>query len=499
MGKVLTIGIDSLDSTLLSRFEKDLPNFRRLKEGGPTVKLRSVCPPDSVTAWASIYTGLNPARHGIVYFVDPIDKVSTVVVEDVDNSVLRGRTFWDFAGRLGKKVCIIFPHIGYPVWPVNGVILGRSNQRDTMRFPIQAYPPSISEKYDLSNLNTVKGYPPRKVFGRYIESCQRLVLDETKFGLKMLRDFEWDLFFIFSSAMDWIEHNLWMYHDESDPSYPGDNPYTDVIPSFYKLYDQMIGKLIAAADSDTMAIVLSDHGHGRRPTKIVNINEVLRRRGFLVPRIKKPSFTDPYYLLEVLKGRFADFVNKYGIGDPVLKLMHAFPNWRKMYTSPPSIDWGNTMAYVSDLSGIKAYTYGGIIIRRKNLKDIAYDELVDLLIQEISEIKEPSTGKNLVKWVCHRDALYSGEYLSKYPDIVFELKYDYGAGWAIHDSLISPCRTHSVQPGSHMIDGAVFLASNVDHKDVSKEEATLMDIAPTMLNLLGIEGDFGFEGKSVFC
>ena len=87
------IGIDSLDSKLLSRFDRDLPNLRRLKEKSPEIKLKSVYPPDSTTAWASIYTGLNPAKTGIVAFVDPLEKVTSVATKDVGSDILPGNTF----------------------------------------------------------------------------------------------------------------------------------------------------------------------------------------------------------------------------------------------------------------------------------------------------------------------------------------------------------------------------------------------------------------------
>ena len=59
--KVIIIGIDSMDSILLNKFIEELPNFKQLKHECPNLYLKSVFPPDSDTAWASIYTGLNPA------------------------------------------------------------------------------------------------------------------------------------------------------------------------------------------------------------------------------------------------------------------------------------------------------------------------------------------------------------------------------------------------------------------------------------------------------
>ena len=81
MKRVLMIGIDALDSNTLAKFEPELPNLSRLKKSSPALKLTSVYPPDSHTCWATIYTGLNPAKHGIVQFVDPLDKASSTASE----------------------------------------------------------------------------------------------------------------------------------------------------------------------------------------------------------------------------------------------------------------------------------------------------------------------------------------------------------------------------------------------------------------------------------
>ena len=92
--------------------------------------------------------------------------------------------------------------------------------------------------------------------------------------------------------------------------------------------------------------------------------------------------------------------------------------------------------------------------------------------------------------------MYSGDYIDKYPDILFRLKDEYGVGWEIGKGLVSPEPIHDIQPGSHKGETPVLLISNCNRECV-KRDATLMDIAPTLLHLLGLKGEFGFEGKSI--
>jgi predicted AlkP superfamily phosphohydrolase/phosphomutase len=62
---VLVIGVDGFDREVVERFLVRMPNLSSLMARGTMMPYSAVFPPDSPTCWASIYTGLNPARHGV--------------------------------------------------------------------------------------------------------------------------------------------------------------------------------------------------------------------------------------------------------------------------------------------------------------------------------------------------------------------------------------------------------------------------------------------------
>ena len=479
----MILGIDGLDSLLLSKFEKDLPNFRKLKENSPDVKMKSVFPPDSPTAWTSIYTGKNPAEHGVISFKDPF--TPTKVCEYLGTDI-SGKTFWDVAGSVGKKVCVVFPHLGYPVWPVNGVMVGRTTEVDVREFDIQTYPAALSEKYDLSGLKPMTSYPLD--IGDVIKPTKELILNETKLGVKLLEDIDWDLYFIYFSSIDGIEHLFWMYYDENDPEHQKDNPYKNVIPEFYKFYDEhVIGKFLQYLDSDTTLIVLSDHGHAMRPAKVVNVNEMLRKNGFLQSKIRdEKKMMDRHYLLELSKKNVASIINKYRIfGKMASKFLSLFPNGLGTYTSMTPIDRENTIAYLSDPSGgLKAYSYAGIRIKSDGMEEGEYLRICNEIIDLLSEIKDPNTSEKLLEWACMRKEVYNGKHLYKYPDILFKLRDDWGVGWGLNERLFGKSLSHKIHSGNHRQETAVFLMYGHDNVNISRN-ITLMDIAPTILDLLG--------------
>jgi len=496
MGKVIVIGIDGLDRFLLSKFESDLPNFRKLKNEGVGLKMESVFPVDSVPAWASIYTGLNPANHGLLRSIDYLDK--RCGKSDMDTGILPGRTYWDYAGTFGKKVCIINPFMAYPVWQVNGIMI---NGPVFIDGTVQAYPQSILEEYEVPHLGGIVGFPSKRELDKFCGETEKITLEEAEFGLKLLRDYDWDLYFICFLTLDRIQHFFWRYCFEDDPTYPGDNPYKNVIKDFYKLFDKIVGEFIVGLDSDTVIIVHSDHGHGMRSTKLLNINEILRRKGLLISRAKTSNYTNIRYLIERMKAKSLDFVHKHELGKLAIKLAKVIPKSKELQKSSFIIDMNESLAFASDFAGMTPC--GGININLNTDKGLEsgderdYEGIRDLLIKELREIKDPDTGEKLVKWICRREEVYSGKYISKFPDIIFELNENYGVNWTIHNSIISANYTHKLISGGHKREGT-FLVSNLRNEDFVRKNVTLMDIAPTILDLLDGKGNFNLDGKSIF-
>jgi predicted AlkP superfamily phosphohydrolase/phosphomutase len=57
MSKIVIIGIDGLDPFLLDTWKDALPSFRDLLAESDKNMIESTTPPDSICAWASIFTG----------------------------------------------------------------------------------------------------------------------------------------------------------------------------------------------------------------------------------------------------------------------------------------------------------------------------------------------------------------------------------------------------------------------------------------------------------
>ena len=501
--RVLIIGIDSLSPELIDLFKDDLPNFNELRQNCPNIRLKSIFPPDSIPAWISIYTGLSPARHGIVHTFDVFES-DWKSIANLDVTRFKGRTFWDIASKHGKKVCILFPLAAFPPWEVNGIMISRSiyPPEDLKKKGIHvenngvlAYPQELNDKYDISHLHTLSGeHPSFKNLKNYAEKAKKKIIDQAKFGLRISKEYDWDLFFIYFSELDIIQHFFWRYFDERDPTHRPNNPYKNVIKDFYKLFDQIIGEFFKI-HPDTIKMVISDHGHGMRPLKVVNLNEYLRLKGYL--KVRKIGIKG--VIQEGIKKIILDLAHKMDMMYLLVKIGKSrflSKTSKKTYTSSSLIDYSESLAYLAHFPGVKSYSEGGIIVNKDVLGD-KYETFRDILIKELLQLRNPETGERLFEWVKRREDIYNGEFIENYPDIVFKLKESYGVYWSVYTPLIGTSYEHTLSSGGHK-ENAVFLISDVD-TSVMKTELTLMDIAPTILHLLNIDWRrFDFDGKSIF-
>ncbi len=68
--KVILVGLDGATWDLITPWVHagKLATFRKLMQQGIWGELESTAPPISPSAWTSIYTGANPAKHGITNF-----------------------------------------------------------------------------------------------------------------------------------------------------------------------------------------------------------------------------------------------------------------------------------------------------------------------------------------------------------------------------------------------------------------------------------------------
>ena len=436
---LIVLGIDALDWGYVDAHRGSLPNLDALPVLSP---LRSIFPPDSIPAWTTIFTGRSPADHG---YLDSIDYLDDRPEESASNaaSALPHRTFWDVASRRGERVCVINPFLAYPAWEVNGVMIAGPVFVDGTASITGI---DASDLPPLPQLGGIVTFPNKKTVGPFVEQTLDDTQAQADFGRRVLTQVEPDLFFINLLTVDRIKHFLWRYVDPEDPTYPGPNPHEGAIDRMYGLIDRIVGEYAALGD----VMVLSDHGHARRCTRMVYVDEALRRAGLVhEPSVRFRRLSKPY-LLERAKKVTLRASYELGREEEVYSVARRLPNRKALKYSSFSSDSARSAARLSRTFGRNQHS--GV--------DLGHDtpEARQAVKRVLESLVDPTTGQPVAEWVRERESVVAGARIDRYPAILFKLREGYGVDFGLYGGLFAPDVNHRRISGGHRPLG-VFASS----------------------------------------
>lgn len=448
MARLVVIGIDGMDPCVFEKIQAEMPHLSSIVKSGCYKRCNSVFPPDSIPAWVTILTGEYPEKHGCLDNIDYEDIRKGAAVSKLCD--LQGRTFWDRVGQAGKRVCIINPLLAYPVWPVNGVM---ASGPVFITGEKQIFPKELAAKYELPELGGMTDFPAENELEQFVEAALQSTRELAQFGLDLLDSAQWDLFFLSFFTLDRVQHFLWRFWDVSDPLYPGPSSLEGAIVKAYKTFDEIVGKFLERIENGTGLVVLSDHGHGQRPTMLLNLNEALRQADLLKTSQEINRSIPLKQGVEITKNMSIKLVVKilgeswlYRIGRLIPKRMR-----KALKKSSYLIDKENSIAWVSDMGG--GASIGGIVINPKFRKlSQEYKNTADRIL-EILEKMNLGTNGDVVQWakVTEEDDFY--------PDVIFGLDAHFSVGRSLYCPLLEKSPRHRIISGGHKKEG-VFFAYN---------------------------------------
>lgn len=470
MTRLIVIGIDGMDPGVFEQNKEKLPYLHTIMESGSFKRCASVFPPDSIPAWVTIFTGDYPEQHGWLDNIDYEDIRKGAAVSKLCD--LQGRTFWDRISQSGKRVCIINPLLAYPVWPVNGIMASGpifiSGEK-------QIYPKDLAEKYELPELGGMTDFPSENELDLFLQNALQSTRALAQFGLNLLDSEPWDLFFISFFTLDRIQHFLWRFCDSSDPLYPGPSGLDDAILKAYITFDEIVGEFLKRTGTYTGLIVLSDHGHGQRPTLLLNLNESLRQAGLLKTTQAKFEVIPLKKNVEIAKNISIRLVVKF-LGERWLyRIGRLLPNKTRKALKKSSylIDQANSAAWVSELGG--GASVGGITINPNiSRSSQEYKQISSQIFQNLENFNRNSEER-VVQWAKAR------EDISFYPEVIFELGPHYSVGRSLFCPLIENNPRHRIISGGHKKEG-VFFAHNFGERSANIHSVS--DIASNIIDFL---------------
>jgi predicted AlkP superfamily phosphohydrolase/phosphomutase len=491
--RVLVIGLDGATFTVLDPLMKKgyLPNLSSLIENGVHGVLQSTMPPFSAQAWASFMTGKNPGKHGLFDFRAP---VSVNPIRPLTNSTfIRSRTIWKLLSDAGKRIGVINVPMTYPPEEVNGFMIGgimTSGIRDKC-----FYPADLNKKIT----DAVGDYRPEPDWDAYRETkgkdadhdaILKLVNEVISISQKrgdaalfLSQEFDWDFFMMVFTTVDRLQHFAWKYLDPEHRQY---NPevakkYAEPLVNYYSILDRIMGDLIRSAGEDVHVIILSDHGFGPQYKKFF-INKWMVEQGLLS-------------LVET-KRKWRSYLRKFDVAG-IRKIIPSrlSRRVRTSFTVFNCIDWPHTRAYAGTSSE------QGIFINLKGREPFGtvspggeYQAVVGEVCEKLDKLVDPDTGEKVVSKIFLRDELYQGPYVEFAPDIIFELR---GMSYLTQENIgrRQLFESSGFETGSHRRDGILIMKGPHFKERLRCEDASILDLTPTILHCLGLPIDDDMDGK----
>jgi len=268
------------------------------------------------------------------------------------------------------------------------------------------------------------------------------------------------LFFYFNSP-DQLCHMMWRNMDPGSPTHAAaDLRFSGRIGEIYAELDAALGHAVAKVDDETIVMVMSDHGFAPW-NRAFHLNTWLYDEGYLVLQ----DGVDPADV-EMLQG----------------------------------VDWFRTRAYAVGINGLYLNLAG-----REKRGIVEPGEEREQLLQELKTkleaVVDPLDGRRAVRTADRADQVYHGELRDAGPDIVV----GYYAGWrGSNESALGAIPAVEFEDnmlkwsGDHCIAAEEVPGIIMANRAILRKDPALVDMAPTILRLFGIEPPAEMVGGDLF-
>jgi predicted AlkP superfamily phosphohydrolase/phosphomutase len=500
--KVMIIGLDGGTWDILCpMMERGLmPNLVRLTSEGVSGTLRTTVPPITGSAWPSFQTGKNPGKHGIFSFEDLVQ--GSYERRIINSHTIDGEPIWSILSRHDRRVCVINVPVTYPPRAVNGYLIsGLLSPYGDRRI---TYPPGLYEEM-LSAIGDYRTYvstPITPLHGarQFADDLIYATRKRAEAALWLLeRKGEFDFFMVHFQCLDPLQHRVLDYIDPRHPNYASKSP-EDIacVCEYYRVLDEMVGRVAERADERTTLIGLSDHGFGPA-LKQVNVNQVLQRQGLLKLHLNSGLSQRVARLAFALARKLDVFQVREWLAEERRNTpLHRLIRERLRDVNKGAlIDWSATKVFAWSAAG----TFVGLYVNRQGREaqgvvqtDEAYEKLRDLVSQQLIALIDPETGQKVVDRVYKREELYHGPHVERMPDLIAQPVGGYQLSPWLNGDLVFEPITRII--GDHRMDGIVFFkGARIEKRDVRVNDANIMDIAPTVLHLLGVPLPSDMDGQ----
>ena len=424
--------------------------------GGTFGELTSTIPAITVPAWASMLSSMDPGLLGVYGFRNRADHTYENMTIATSRSIKADRV-WDVISRAGKDVIVAGVPQTYPVKPVNGYLISCFLTPSTR----SQYTHPASLKHEIEELVTgeymfdvVQFRTENK--GHLLEQIYQMADQHHQVIKHLMTTKPWDFFMHVDMGVDRMHHGFWKYFDERHPQYVPGSPYESAIRDYYIHLDHQLGERLALLDGDTVVLVVSDHG-AKPMMGGICFNEWLKQEGYLVLE-HQPQGIVPLEKCEV--------------------------DWDR------TLAWGSGGYYARLFLNAKGREPDGVI------DPADYERVRDGLAERIAAITDPE-GNNIGSVAYRPEEIYQ-EVNNIAPDLIV---YFGNLNWRSVGSLgLNTIHTFKNDIGpddaNHAQEGLYIYYDPKSGGQGHGPTRHLMDVAPTVLDLMDIPIPDDMQGRS---
>lgn len=502
--RVLAIGLDAAESSLVEKWmaEGVLPNLASLRARGTFGTMSSTADWLAGSPWPTFYSGTLPGEHGIYHYLQW--RAENTEYERPGPGWIKASPFWRRLGDQRRVIAVDMP-LTFPPGPFNGVEISGWASHDRI-FPTSSYP---GEK--IGEVIREFGQPPiqDEVGGLQdiedlLKSREELILavrKESQLVSDLLESEEWDLCLCCFSSTHRAGHKFWdSTNTKGECTEEKMQEYHDALRSVYRSCDEAIGRILGSIRDEAVVLIYSLHGMG--------------------PNTSLSEFVLPKMLSNILGGgkesvKKDNLIKRLRRKIPLewrSNLRKLFPLWlqHKMtaYWRMGGTDWSQTRAFnlIADLQGyvrinLKGREGNGIVEEGED-----YDKLCRQIIEGIRTFKDEQTSEPVADSIRRSDQVYEkGEGSDRLPDLLVQWGEKPAAGYL---KIVSsefggiewpaPGKNPDGRSGNHRPDGfLIAVGGDFQENATFERKPHIVDLAPTILNLLGIEKPEKMKGNSL--
>ncbi len=503
---VLMIGLDAAEISLVRQWMDAgmLPNLRALRERGAFGPMRSTSRWLVGSPWQSFFTSQTPVDHGMYHYL--VWRPELMAHARPSGDWLPLRPFWRELAACGQRVIAIDVPDAYAPddyggievlgWATNDIIDPPASSppdllsRITRQFGAAPFDPEVTHTLTVDQLLEIRDQ---------CVTTARLVGD---LGVDLMQNHPWDLSIVCFSSAHLAGHQLWDLNSlRGEATAEQRAELGHALRDVYIACDAAIGRVIQQAGADASIIMFSLHGMGPNASRADVLNEMLTRI-----LADKSSSGDA-----VREARFSDRLRALIPNEIRSRIKVRLPYWLQdkltLYWRTGGVDWSSTRAFAvfGDLDG-----YIRINLRGREAQGIVapgeeYQTLCKQIVDGLQTFVDEDSGEPLVETVSMTDEIYpSGKRRELLPDMI--VHWTPGAA-SRHRRIVSPRYGVILWPtpgrhpqgrgGNHRPAGFVLACGDAFEPGSSIEGADILDLAPTVYELLGQAVPTSFRGQSL--